>query len=588
MSRYPLLSSLLLSVILHLTAVTVVGPFWSHRQEARLFRTRLAEAPRFAAPPRAAAPASAPAAIMEYVPSRQQPVALTDVAGTASELALVEPGLPDVPYAAAVEIGAPEGAGLPGRPADEPSPTGPTRVDTAGMESRELLRIEDMARAGDRRAVIIPDPQDRRNLQGFIHFTLLKMDGVGCSTGCSQLVGDLARYTRDHTRLLAQVQGTPVYYFLSPELLRDPVHFFFRAPRLKGDISQQSIYLSDEEVKLLGRYLRGGGFVFAETEIDSTGDSRAVYTWFSELLAYLRVALEPDGRVVPLSFEHGVYHSFFDFPAGFPQELPRRVNEGPRPAWFYPERAITQSPRGLYGVELNGELVAVLSDLGLHTHWAIPSDPGGSGDAAMSTEVALRAGVNLVVHALTRQSNSVARRAAPAWESRRPHEPAAELPRALAANADPGEFGDRERADGAGGGLYADLPASLALVLSPLGDRLGPGLLEVVVDGQTLASVADPGAQAVVLRGLEPRTSQVEVTYGGRTARAVVDLRGGRTATLTFGLARLLFLERLRLRLEPGQLWTDRWLGRFSDLELTIVEGGSYDDLPPNPAEQSR
>ena len=582
MTRYPLAISLLVSLLLHLAAITVVGPFWRHRQEARLFRARLEYAPRVAPRPRPVAPPSEPAVRMEYVPSLREPASLVDGAGIQAEPAPLEPGALPAPTGATVEIGTPTGVPSPGRPGAEPSPTGPARMDAAGMEARELLRVEDLARADDRRAVIIPDPHNRRDLRGFIHFTLLKMDGAGCDTGCSQLVGDLSRYMRDHTRLQARVRGTPIHYFLSEDLLKDPVHFLFQKPRLLGSTTERGMYMSDKETALLGRYLRGGGFVFAETPFDSVGNSPVVYTYFSELLSYIRTALEPDGRVVPLSFSHPVYHSFYSFPAGFPWEMSSLADDGPRPAWYYPKHSGTQSPRGLYGVEVDGELVAVLSDLGLHDHWRAPS---GLEDQppAMSTEVALRAGTNLVVYALTRKNSQVARRAAPSWEVRRPDEPVAELPD----GASPGE-GAVEGvvpASAADASLYADLPANLALVRSPLGDRLGTGSLLVVVDGGVRAEVLDPHAQAVVIRGLPPGEHQVRVTYGGRSARVAVDLQGGRTATLTFGLDRLLFLKRLRLRLEPRQLWLDRWLGRFSDLEVTTADAESYDDVAVPPAE---
>lgn len=571
MHRRSLAVALLVSVLLHLTGLTVIEPWWRQRQEMRLFRARLGYSPRFAPPVPAVAPAAARPREMEYVPSRREPVALVEALGPPADAPPVEMSPLAAAPATAMGFGSPGEAPAPRRPGVEPSPTGPARVDTSGMEARELLRIEDLARADNRRAVIVPDPTNRRDLRGFINFTLLKMDGVGCDTGCSQLVGDLARYMRDHTRLLARIRGTPVYYFQSENLLKDPVHFFFRGARLKGDISKQSMYMSEEEVSLLGRYLRGGGLIFAETELDSLGDNPAVHAWFSELITYVRAALAPDGRLVPLSPDHRLYQSFYSFPGGFPLDRARPDDDGPRQAWYYPKSSVTLGPRGLYGVELEGELVAVLSDLGLHQAWAIPGGALGGGVGGVSTELALRAGVNLVVYALTRDHSLVPRRAAPAWIARR--------------SRAPGRAGSHLWDEPADSSLQAGLPAHLALIHSPLGERLGDRRLEVVVSGQVRASVWDRDAQAVLLQGLEAGPCQVRITFAERTRSVNVRLRPGQTATLSFGLDRLLFLERLRLRLDDRQVQLPTWLDRFSDLELVRASGETYDDVAPPPRE---
>ena len=101
---------------------------------------------------------------------------------------------------------------------------------------------------------------------------------------------------------------------------------------------------------------------------------------------------------------------------GFPGEYKRRLLDVPGPAWYYPARFPNDGwyPEGLWGVEVNGVLVAVLSDLQLLSFWT-PDTLAEQGEPANAKLPALQAATNIVVYALTREGGLTARRERPLW-----------------------------------------------------------------------------------------------------------------------------------------------------------------------------
>jgi hypothetical protein len=105
----------------------------------------------------------------------------------------------------------------------------------------------------------------------------------------------------------------------------------------------------------MSRYLRGGGFMMIEGN-----------PWYlSRMVDHVRAALGGEGRLRQVPFSHPLYHSYYDFPAGFPGE--RRggldlstLTDDP---WFFPDLAtLYESPyTAMWGVQWEGELVAIFS-----------------------------------------------------------------------------------------------------------------------------------------------------------------------------------------------------------------------------------
>ena len=124
-----------------------------------------------------------------------------------------------------------------------------------GIASMDLLRLADMARANKDHAAVIGSRATRRDLAGYVNFTQLRVYGASSGRGA---LDALSRYLRDHTHLLARVRDKTYEYFLSEQLLKDPVHFLFQDTLSAYDENVLTKFSSEEKV-LLGRYLREGG-----------------------------------------------------------------------------------------------------------------------------------------------------------------------------------------------------------------------------------------------------------------------------------------------------------------------------------------
>ena len=550
----------LLSALLHLVALFLIGPWWEEEQEVRAFRARLIYRPRFEPPPRLpVASITLPAVDMEYLePQRMAP-----------KIAEGEPGLP-TPRPQAVVVPLPEVSSpqvVPEfKPATpqlaleiRPSPTAIGRVDTVESEAMELLRIEDVAGAGMNReeaekAAIIPDVRSRRDISGFVTFATLRLDGVSNSGR----MHDLARFMRNHTRIFAQVRQRWEYYFLSEQLLLYPIHFMYPGERLGGSITERCTYFSEEELELLGRYLRAGGFLYAEgPSAPPPVRGEMVQWWLNEMIGYVHDALSPDGRYFQLPPTHPIYHAFYNLS---PREQERNLLDVPAPTWFF-GNGVRDRP-GLWGVELDGKLVAVFNNvpLDIRPDSGAPTWDNSCSDVVVSTgdesAYGLRMMTNIVVYALTREGGLTRRKAQPAWKQPRPEIPI------HTKDADSYEADDE---------VYDELGASLALVHSPLGSPTRETGLHLRIDGSFSLELLKSRGHALLLHNLPAGHHWIELDYGGSSHQLEFDLVGGQVTTISFSLNRFLFYKQLCLRPQGELIPVEDWLARFSDLEFEEV-----------------
>ena len=572
--------SLLVSWLLHLVALLVIGDFWRQAEEVQAFRARLELPVRFQ--PRrlgAARPRSLPAREMEFIRPAASPEALP------------EPGLdlPEQPAVDLARVAAPRPAVEVGartdtfsHPRDEPMPAPGDYgwTDTLAWEHLELLRVEDLARVEVDRSVVIEDPTSRRDLTGFVKLTPLRLYGAGSGNGS---LDALARYMRDNTSLLVQVRQRRYDFFESENLLRDPIHFLVQGGGFEPHTADEITRFSERERRLLDRYLRGGGFLFVE----------GGYRFLEEMAGHLQEILGEDGHLFELPARHPLYSAFYSFDSGFPGEHKGGPAHELAPSWYYPaDQRVDQPeipaptnpnpattapdpepPLGLWGVEVGGEVVAVLSDMNLHAQWRriFDEDPVGGGPVVLH----LRAGTNIIVYALTRASGITPRRRLPAWAETRPQEPVAEPRRGMGAPS-PLTPGEDEA-------LLGQLAASLAVVRSPLGTELGRGGLRVRVDGRYTVAVLRPTRHGVLLRNLPAGSRWLQIEYGGHRVELAVELAGGRVTTVSLGVSRLAFLSRLRARPLADRLGVLEWLNRFDDLSIEEVFLGEDEAPPPAP-----
>jgi hypothetical protein len=132
-----------------------------------------------------------------------------------------------------------------------------------------------------------------------------------------------------------------------------------------------NVAFSDEEVKLLRRYLEAGGFFHAD---DNYGLDKSFRREIARVF--------PDHPLVEVPLNHPIYHLIYDFPNG----IPKIHEHDGRPAQGF-------------GIFLGGRLVVYYSyqsDLG--DGW---EDPDVHHDPPELHEAALRMGVNLFAYAVS-------------------------------------------------------------------------------------------------------------------------------------------------------------------------------------------
>lgn len=570
-------ASLLLSLLLHLAALLTIEDWRRGEREAEAFRTRLRQVLRFD-PERftAARPeAVRPRAEMEHRP-----------AGALPRARLEEPELPRQPAPAPEAPVARRPLEIAARPDTFRSESDPesarsltailARGDSIRRQSLDLMRVWDLAQ-GHERAVVRSDPDNRQDLTGFVNLTRFFTGGAG--SGRSSLEA-LARYMRDRTSMLVRVRAEPVHRFTTRELLRDPIHFLIEGGGLPLVGDWPPLQVSAREKELLAEYLRGGGLLYIEG-----GDF-----FLGEAVRLLRELLPEAPGIRPISAEHPIYHSFYSFPAGFPSEDKQRWDylKDLKPSWDYPSpdlqptqvTAANVNPElveppdltrnGLWGVSLGDTLVAIVSDLPLHAGWAEMTreevvEPGQEEELQPSwAGPALAAGVNLIVHAVTRTGTIASRRDQPAWFRNRPRVAAD----GVMPVGDPADLAAAAAVDPA---LYDALDGSVAVLRSPLGESFGRGGLTVRIDGRYRIDLLRPGLQGVLVHNLPAGPHWVEIEYRGASEGVDLRLRGGRVATVTFGVSRLAMLSSVRLHVQSDQVHPEAWRLSFSDLLLEEV-----------------
>lgn len=244
--------------------------------------------------------------------------------------------------------------------------------------NQELLNVQDLD-IGRYQAIIIADPENKRNIRGFFNMTVIDYDLADKNLDrFPTAVEELMRYMRDHTQINAKIEGTTLR-LSDPNIMKAPVIY------MTGN--QAVITLSDTEKKNLGDYLKNGGFLFAEEirQSDPTNglegkDSGVEGTPFDRQFKALMkdpLVLGSDGskwQKIPKS--HSLYSSFWDFEDGPP------MGGAPGGNVF-----------DLEMLDLRGRVAVVFSDLNISWYWGDP--------IADARERGLQFGVNMIVFALT-------------------------------------------------------------------------------------------------------------------------------------------------------------------------------------------
>ena len=251
-------------------------------------------------------------------------------------------------------------------------------VQEAMSLRQELLNVTDLD-FGRYQAILIQDPDNKRNIRGFFNMTVIDYDLANKNTDRFPTAAEeLMRYMRDHTRVNARIEGTTLR-MSDPNIMKQPFIYM---------TGHSAVFqFSDTEKQSLGEYLKNGGFMYAEEIRYSDSDGELIGqgagqegTLFDRQFKALTkdpLVLGSDGaKWQKVAKTHPLYYSFYDF------------NDGP---------PMGGAPGGnvfaLEMLELRGRVAVVFSDLNVSWYWGDPN--------ADARERGLQFGVNLIVYALT-------------------------------------------------------------------------------------------------------------------------------------------------------------------------------------------
>lgn len=251
-------------------------------------------------------------------------------------------------------------------------------VQEALSLKQELLNVQDLD-FGRYQAILIQDPENKRNIKGFFNMSVIDYDLANKSTDrFPTAVEELMRYMRDNTRINAKIEGVT---------LRLSDTQIFKQPFLYMTGNNAIFQFSQTEKENMGEYLRQGGFLYAEDirhansegSLENSGAGTAGTIFDRQFKALMKdeLVLSGDGaRWQRVTKDHKLFESFYDFGDGPPK--------GGAPGG---------NVFDLEMLELRGRVAVVFSDLNISWYWGDPN--------ADARERGLQFGVNLIVFALT-------------------------------------------------------------------------------------------------------------------------------------------------------------------------------------------
>ncbi|NKB66457.1 MAG: DUF4159 domain-containing protein [Candidatus Latescibacteria bacterium] len=274
-----------------------------------------------------------------------------------------------------------------------PLATRPTHVPSTTKEPAQKLALRehllniDYLDTGQYQAMVIQDPKDKRNIQGFFHLaqvytaTMVQRNiQISMRNGAfspfthpnalQHLVSSINEYTQIKADMAPRLSLSDKELMDTPWIYVPPMRFT----------------LNEGELSNLGRYLERGGFFVADAGRIVGGETD------SYLRLMLRDALRTVGRRARferLAKDHPLFHCYFDFDG--PPASPYSWNAGTGRA----------NVDYLIGVHIDDRLAAVLTYQSLGAAWQNFSGPGFFNDNTRH----LQFGINLVVFALTQKGS---------------------------------------------------------------------------------------------------------------------------------------------------------------------------------------
>ena len=243
-----------------------------------------------------------------------------------------------------------------------------TKEPEKRLSMQEEFLDLDALDTGKYKGLVIQDPTNKQDIQGFVYLALAVGEELDPPT--PRAIPQLAKAVNRYTMINAKVDDR------LPLDSRD----LFKAPFVYIT-ANKGFNLTEHEARNVAEYMRMGGFVFAENSVPHLEFGPAE----ASLRKMFKDVLGKNARFQMLSHDHPIHHSFFDFNDGPP---PGGEIDGSRTGDGIP------SPH-LEGIFLGGRLVAVYSDKAYGDIW----------QREFENEPQLKMGLNLVVFALTQQGS---------------------------------------------------------------------------------------------------------------------------------------------------------------------------------------
>jgi hypothetical protein len=266
--------------------------------------------------------------------------------------------------------------------------------------SLEMLDIEALD-TGQYQAMVIQDPNDKRNIRGFFHLaqvysvTMRNRDyhqGIARRLAAlTRLVDVMNKWTQVKTDLI----GT--YTFDDEEMLKTP-WIYAQAT--------SAFQVTASEARSLGQYLLYGGFMVGDgSTVPNTPRDISVREMFKDGLATQGWRYGQDWNFERLPNNHAIYHCYFDF------------NDGPPLAGDWTStKPNPGSPKigGIHyleSIEIHNRLVALMCNKWFANAWGDWGDPAntwghqGTLYKTLDPTRPLQFGVNLIIFALTQEGS---------------------------------------------------------------------------------------------------------------------------------------------------------------------------------------
>ena len=266
------------------------------------------------------------------------------------------------------------------------------------IDMKEQLLDLNFLDTGKYQAMVIQDPDDKRNIKGYFHvaqaYSSRMIEGRVQSTVTSDAGAALLQSPFAVTNLVnalneftdIQADFSTRLSLSSQELMETPWIF----------VPQVTFTLTEGELVNVGAYLAGGGFILADAGRRVGSDTDV---FIRQMVRDALATVNRQARFIRLPHDHPIYHSYFDFDhppkalAGTPASYSNLVPGEGRDNVDY-----------LTGVELDGRLVAVISYQALGIAWENVAFRNNR-NAYLDNSRHLQFGINTIVFALTQEGS---------------------------------------------------------------------------------------------------------------------------------------------------------------------------------------